>query len=292
MSNTEAPVTTDPLINRRPSRHQPPLNHEAPQSLDTVEQFRKIEDLLSNARGKTLSHTLFADIISGLSNVKSAVIDCLSRTPHECPHRPTALPLTAQPPIVANPTAPYADALKRAATITAPDTNIRTIVLKEMRKSTIESLEASSAERICAHELQEQEKRKSNVLVFGISEENSASDTLSSLLNTCAVPPTSTPPTITRLGIAQDNKSRPVRFTFSCTADAENIFSNLSALRGNADFAHISVRHDLTLHQSDIRNELLASAKNRSINGKVFRVVGRPNDWRIVPTRQTPVRPN
>jgi len=160
-----------------------------------------------------------------------------------------------------------------------------------MRKSTIESLEASSAERICAHELHEQEIRKSNALIFGISEETNATDTLTSLLSTCAVPPLSTPPITTRLGTAQENKSRPVRYTFSCAADAEKLFSNLSALRGNADFAHISVRHDLTQHQTDIRKELLASAKSRSTNGKVFRVVGRPNDWRIIPTRQTPVLP-
>ncbi len=257
-------------------------------SVDVVTQFRKIEDALASARGKTLTQTLFADIISGLSNVKSAVIQCLSHPPSQSiPSPPVAI--SAVDPSVKKPSTPYADALKRASTNSTPNTNIRTAVLDEMKKSAIKSLESSSAEHFCNLELEDQQKRKSNAIIYGIREEDDPDKLLDSLYTTCAVAPPPNPPKITRLGVAQTNniRPRPIRISFTCESDADKLFSNLSALKGNEDFKNISVRHDLTPHQADIRKDLATLAKQRSTEGKVFRVVGRPNDWRIVQARLT-----
>jgi len=157
-----------------------------------------------------------------------------------------------------------------------------------MKKSTIHSLEASSAERVCSYELQEQEKRKANVVIFGINENVDAAETFSSLLSTCSVAPPINPPIISRLGAAKENKARLVRVQFSCSDDANSLLGNLSALRGNTEFKHISVRYDLTQHQTDIRRELTTIAKQRSTDSKVFYVVGRPNEWRIVESHKRP----
>ncbi len=258
-----------------------------PQPVDVVIHFQKIEEVLSQARSKTLTNALFADIISSLSLVKSAVIQCLSHAQNQS--RP-ALPVAIPPPVV-KPSAPYADALKRASTKAAPNTNIRTAVLNEMKKDTIRSLESSSAEHFCNLELHDQQKRKSNAIIYGISETKDAAETLDALLTTCAVTPPSIKPSITRLGTPQNDRPRPIRVGFTCEADAINLFGNLSALKGNDDFKGISVRYDLTPHQADIRRELAIAAKERSSDGKVFRVVGCPNEWRIIQARRTQPKP-
>jgi hypothetical protein len=220
---------------RRPSRHNtsmqlPPTDaHDATEPCDIVENFSKMEDLLASVRGKTLTQTVFADIISSISIVKSSVIKYLSRaTLQQTPATPVTTAIT-NPPIASS----YANALKRVSTNATPTSNIRTAVLAEMKISAIEALEASSAERICANELLEQEKRQSHALIFSIPEQDNAFETFTSLLSTCAVTPPSDPPTITRLGSIKENKVRPVRIVFSCSSDANKLFNNLSSLRGN-----------------------------------------------------------
>jgi hypothetical protein len=252
-----------------------------------VEHFRRLEDALSSVRGKTLTQAVFADITLGLSKVKSSVIECLSS-------RPTALTATvpALPPLAPSewypPLTPYADALKRASSNVSddPTTTIHTAVLNEMKKTVIQSSEASYAERVCSNELRDQESRKGNAIMYGIPEETEAADVLEAVMAACSVTPPTTEPVVTRLGPTQGNRSRPVRVKFASPDDADKLFSNLSALRGNDEFKNVSIAHDLTRHQANIRNELRATAKERSSNVQIFRVVGRPNEWHIVQKRQ------
>ena len=273
---------------------QIPPTHHNDQSSPLVHQLNQFDDLLTSLKERNkLTQVVYTELILSFSQLKTVCIDTLlNHTPKSLSEANPALIVTANAPsdLTNHPTTSkptYAAALNRASAsmVTEPNQNARTVVINEMKIATISNLANSNAERICKSELEDQESRGKNVMVFGISATTDKTDSINNLLSACSRPLPNTPLLINRVGKISTKGTQALKVMFPSTSEVEALFANLTALKDNPAYKSISVRHDLTPMQSEIHKELTETAKKQSTETQVFRVIGRPNDWRIIPAR-------
>lgn len=85
---------------------------------------------------------------------------------------------------------------------------------------------------------------------------------------------------IRRLGKYSEGKNRPVLMELHDSKDKETILTSTRKLKGS-QYDGIGISHDLTDSQRKELQTLVADAKNKSSDGKVYRVTGPPGFWRI-----------
>lgn len=299
LSDTPLPDAIGPsgTVTRKMSMTTPPQAscNDHPSSL--VQQLNNFDDLLSSLKERNkLTQATHTELILAFSQVKSVCIDTLlSHVSTRSALDATSIPSRETPkriqPVQASISKPtYAEAVNRASAsiVTEPDQDIRTVVRKEMKKATLSNLANSNAERICASELDDQESRCKNIMVFGIPATTDSNESINNLLTACSRPTPSTPLVINRVGKINTKGTQALKVIFPCASEVDALFANLSALKDNPTYKSISIRHDLTPMQSEIRNELTETARKQSTDTQVFRVIGKPNDWRIIPARSEP----
>lgn len=254
-------------------------------------EFRSITTILESSRNKKVE-TVLANVLLHLNKLQTIMIERLDsepKSPSTYIHGNHVLASQHIPQKAGL----YSDALRKAAEQiqSEPETDIPTIVYAEMKRAALTELDTSRIERIRDNELQEQEKRTCNVMIFGVPEKDDDHDiaVLKDLLKTCSVH-CKVDPEVFRVGKTSQKKAngksetkiRPIKVCFKNRSTTDSLFANLSVLRGNERYEDISVRHDLTLLQMSVKKELMGTAAAKSVDGKVFRVVGRPNNWRII----------
>ena len=142
-------------------------------------------------------------------------------------------------------------------------------------------------------ENQEQEKRKNNLIIYGINEEGTDDNIslqerdcnfINSFLETIEVDVA--PKQIVRLGTANADKKRPVKVILKSSEDKENIVSNLNKLKNaDATLRGISVRDDYTIEERKLIKMMNEEAKkkNQAENVTHWKVRGTPkNGLRVV----------
>ena len=142
-------------------------------------------------------------------------------------------------------------------------------------------------------EKQEQDKRKNNLIIYGISEEGTDDNIglpdrdrnfMNSFLE--AIEVDVAPKQIVRLGIANADKKRPVKVILKSAEDKEAIVSNLNKLKNaSANIRGISVRDDYTIEERNLIKMMNDEAKKRNQADNVthWKVRGTPkNGLRVV----------
>ena len=142
-------------------------------------------------------------------------------------------------------------------------------------------------------EKQEQEKRKNNLIIYGISEEVTEEtislqeqdrNFINSVLEQIEVDVT--PKQIVRLGNKNADKKRPVKIILNSSEDKEMIVSNLNKLKNaNTSLRSISVRDDYTIEERKLIKTMNEEAKkrNQAENVTHWKVRGTPkNGLRVV----------
>ncbi len=274
-----------------------------------TDHFSSIESLLSSVRGKKMSDAVYADAILKLSVIKSCVIDSLlklnanstsnSAIPNIIPPVP---PVSAETNCTNNNSNDCSNPLSNksyasiVSKVTAhmdsvkPLASISSAVRTEMKRTTIESLNTSNAERVCKLELEDQARRSKNAMIYGVLSSDDALATFDEISTTCAISSFSSTPYVQRVGPIRSDNTQAIKIQFSTADDCNKLFANKSALTSNDRLKKVFIRHDLTPLQSDIRRDLVQQAKEASkassdAGTSGFRVIGDPGNWSIVPVR-------
>ena len=163
--------------------------------------------------------------------------------------------------------------------------------IKTIATTTVkEEIEKPELYKNLMKELQDREKRKKNIVLHGLTEsqkdnaeERTVQDAtrsrevlkfISKDLNTTKCHK------FLRLGKYDANKKRPIMIEIEEMQAKENILKGTKALK-DSQFKDIGISHDLTQQQRAEFRQHLAEAREKSKDGKRYRVVGDPGFWRI-----------
>ena len=97
---------------------------------------------------------------------------------------------------------------------------------------------------------------------------------------------TTDPKSVSRLGTASENKSRPLKVIMKCKTDKEKVMGNLKRLKGTEDdFGKISVSDDYTASEREEIKTWVQKAKDKTAldSDRIYKVRGDPkNGLRLV----------
>ena len=134
----------------------------------------------------------------------------------------------------------------------------------------------------------EREKRSSNIIIYGVDEnnseegENSDKTYVTSFMETIGLQ--IVPKQIVRLGKVNENNKRPLKLVMNNKADKENVMKRLGNLKSNDTYRNISIRDDYTLEERELIKEWVTKANEKNIkeNTNEWKVRGTPKNGLII----------
>lgn len=127
-----------------------------------------------------------------------------------------------------------------------------------------------------ANEMKDKERRSRNVIIHGVPEQSTNEDRnfVDSFVKEIRI--SVNIKRLARIGVADNNKTRPLLVGLNDAEEKRKIIGNLSVLRGNQTYKSISVTEDLTPQERKQFRELSQEAKLRNSSLKEVDAV-----WRV-----------
>ena len=133
----------------------------------------------------------------------------------------------------------------------------------------------------------EKERRSKNIIIHGAKEKGNGPEDSQYVKDIfMKVGATSEPVLITRVGVRNESKSRPIKIVMKTVADKEKVMKNLGRLKETEQlFGKISVKDDYTAQEREEIRLLTEKAKQQSTGNedRIFKVRGSSkHGWKVV----------
>ena len=133
----------------------------------------------------------------------------------------------------------------------------------------------------------EKERRSKNIIIHGAKEKGNGPEDSQYVKDIfMKVGATSEPVLITRVGVRNESKSRPIKIVMKTVADKEKVMKNLGRLKETEQlFGKISVKDDYTAQEREEIRLLTEKAKQRNTGNedRIFKVRGNSkHGWKVV----------